>query len=325
VFVGRHLVKAALAQGHNVTLFTRGLTNADLFPDAEHLRGDRTSDLTALEGRRFDAVVDTTGFDPEVVRSSSEVLRGNVGWYGFTSTISVYRNYGAPGIDETSPVARMDDTDLIGRRDTGAYGPRKARCEEIVLEYFPDALVVRCGLIIGPHDNVGRFTYWPRRVALGGEVLAPGAPDRPIQVIDVRDLTEWILFMSEQRAGGIFNATGVVSPFAELLDEALRITTSDARITWVPDDFLVAHDVRAQTELPLWTPQRPGEGGHYGISNDKARAHGISFRPLAESIGDTLAWLGNAPAHSVGAGGSVGLSPEREQSLLSEWHRTTTA
>ena len=323
VFVGRHLVEAALADGHDVTLFTRGLTNPELFPQTEHLVGDRGEDVVALEGRTWDAVLDTSGFDPAVVGRSSKVLAGNVGIYAFISTISVYRNYGAPGIDEDSPVARLDDDELIARRDTGAYGPRKARCEEIVTEAFPEqTLTVRCGLIGGPHDNVGRPTYWPRRVAMGGEVLAPGAPGRMFQVIDARDLSEWVVRMVEQGRAGTFNAVGAATAFGTLLDVSKDLTGSDATFVWCTDQFLVEQGVAPQTELPLWSPVRPGSDGHYGISNERARAAGLALRPCRDTIRAVLDWAGDAPARAVGAGGAVGLSPDRERELLRAWRRS---
>jgi len=258
-----------------------------------------------------------------IVERSSKVLAGNVGIYAFISTISVYRNYGAPGIDEDSPVARLDDDELIARRDTGAYGPRKARCEEIVTEAFPEqTLTVRCGLIGGPHDNVGRLTYWPRRVAMGGEVLAPGAPGRMFQVIDARDLSEWVVRMVEQGRAGTFNAVGAATAFGTLLDVSKDRTGSDATFVWCTDQFLVEQGVAPQTELPLWSPVRPGSDGHYGISNERARATGLALRPCRDTIRAILDWAGDAPARAVGAGGAVGLSPDRERELLRAWRRS---
>jgi 2'-hydroxyisoflavone reductase len=321
-FVGRYLVEAALAEGHTVTLFTRGRTNLDLFPQCERLVGDRIGNISALEGRRWDAVADTTGFHPDVVARSNGVLAGRIGFYLFVSTISVYADYGRQGVDEDSPVARLDNDALIARRDTGAYGPLKARCEEVAEEAFPGrTLIVRCGLIVGPHDNVKRFTYWPRRVAIGGEVLAPGKRRRMIQVIDVRDLADWMSSMISRQRPGIFNATGARSTMGELLEQSKAISRSDASFTWCSDDFLVENRVKPQTELPLWSPLRPGQDGHYGIANERAIAEGMTFRGLATTVRDTLAWVGDAPAHTVGQGGPVGLSPEREAELLDAWQR----
>ena len=204
-FLGRALVESALARGHELTLFNRGQTNADLFPEAEKIRGDRTVDLSPLDGREWDAVLDVATFLPRVVRRSVEALEGRVDRYVYVSSISAYADQSTPPV-EGAPVAELDDRDA---EDVEHYGALKAACEQIVVDAFGErALVVRPGLIVGPHDPTDRFTYWPRRVAEGGRVLAPAPPDQPVQFIDVRDLADWIVSATEAQLDGVYNATG---------------------------------------------------------------------------------------------------------------------
>src|SRR5215213_1190009 len=216
VFLGRHVAEAALARGHDLTLFNRGQTNPELFPDVERLRGDRTGDLAALSGREWDAVVDTSGYVPRAVRASAELLRDSARHYTFVSSISVYASY-AEAVTEDSPVAQLDGASAEELApDFSNYGALKALCEEEAERAFGGrALNVRAGLIVGPHDPTGRFTYWPHRIARGGEVLAPGAPRRPVQLIDVRDLAAWIVDSAETGLAGRFNAVSPPVPQSE--------------------------------------------------------------------------------------------------------------
>ncbi len=203
-FLGRHAVDAALAGGHNVTIFTRGQTNPELFPGVERLRGDRDGDLDALRGGSWDGVVDTSGYVPRIVRQSAELLHDRVGRYVFVSSISVYDDFSSPPT-ETSAVAELEDpaTEEIEEN----YGALKAACEGVVEEIYGDRSArVRAGLIVGPHDPTDRFTYWPRRIALGGEVLGPGDPDAPVQFIDARDLAAWLVNLALEGPGGTYNA-----------------------------------------------------------------------------------------------------------------------
>lgn len=319
VFLGRHVVAAALARGHEVTLFNRGRHNPELFPAVEKLRGDRAGDLAALRGRRWDAVVDTSGELPQVVRSSAELLADAVERYAFASSISVYADLSRPGVDERAPVGRLEDETV--EEVTGAtYGPLKARCEEAVERALPGrALVIRPGLIVGPHDPTERFTYWPRRVARGGAVLAPGRPERGVQLIDVRDLAEWIVRAVEERLAGRFNATGPAEPLpmAALLDACRRVSGSDARFVWVDERFLLARGVAPWTELPLWVPETPDRAGFLAVDCRRAIAAGLTFRPVDETVRATLAWDRERAPGSVPPG--VGLAPEREEELLRAW------
>ena len=327
VFLGRALVDAALARGHTVTLFNRGQHNPDLFPAVEKLRGERDPNLgaglTALRGRRWDAVVDPSGYFPRLVRASADALRDSVDHYTFISTISVYRDFKLANADETYPVGTIADESV--EQITGeTYGPLKALCEQAVSQVYGErALNVRPGLIVGPHDPTDRFTYWPVRVARGGEVLAPGRPDMPVQIIDVRDLAEWTIRLVEQKQSGTYNATGpgYTLTMWRVLHECQTVAGSNARFTWVPESFLLARGVTPWTELPLWITREGNEGFH--TSNvDRAIAAGLTFRPLADTIRATLDWHATRPA---GYTWRNGMQPEKEQQLLTEWHSTRSS
>lgn len=324
LFLGRHLAAAALAQGHTVTLFNRGRNSEGLFPEAEHLRGDRDGDLEALRGRTWDVVIDTCGYVPRVVRASAQLLADSVEHYTFVSSISAYAGWpGASRIDETFPVGTLADP-AVEEVNGETYGPLKALCEQVVEETFPGrALIVRPGLIVGAYDPTDRFSYWPYRVARGGEVLAPGMPERPVQVIDARDLAEWILRMATARATGTFNATGPDYALAmvEMLEESRRVSGSDATFTWIPGGFLEEQKVGEWVEMPLWVPEKEGAGlGNVNCS--RAIAAGLTFRPLAETIRATLDWLATRPADYTW---QAGLTAEREAEVLAAWHNTQRA
>ena len=318
LFLGRHLVDAALARGHEVTLFNLGQTNPDRFPEAEKLRGDRESDLSALEGRRWDAAIDVHGRMPRVVRRVAELLANAVDHFTFVSSISAYGEEFPVGMDESFPTAEYaDGTD---EDDLANYGPCKAECERIALAAFPDrALVPRPGLIVGPHDPTDRFTYWPRRVAAGGQVLAPGDPERQVQIVDGRDLGDWIVRMVEARATGAYNATGPEAlTMRGMLETCRAVSGSDAEFVWVPDDFLLTEEVGQWMELPHWLAD-PETEGLLRVDISKAVESGLSFRPLEETVRDTLAWRGDGELS-----GAVGLQPEREAELLEKWRERGT-
>jgi 2'-hydroxyisoflavone reductase len=300
-FLGRAIAEHALARGDELTLFTRGRTNPDLFPEAEHLHGDRDGGLAPLEGRRWNVVVDTSGYVPRVVRESAELLRDS-GRYAFVSSISVYADF-STGPTEESPVAELGELPVDElTEDFSNYGPLKALCEAEVQRVFgARALVVRPGLIVGPHDPTGRFTYWAHRLARGGEILAPAPPERNAQFVDVRDLGEWIVAAVEQGLGGTFNATNEGVPWRELLD--------GAEVTWVTDEYLQDHGVGPWIELPLWLPDAD-DAGMLETDVSRAVAAGLRFRPVAESL------RGAADAPAVEG---VGLTAEREAALLEHW------
>lgn len=324
-FLGRHVVETALARGDEVTIFTRGLHNAELYEGVEKLRGDRDGGLEALRGRRWDAVVDTSGYVPRVVRASAELLADAVGLYVFISSMSVYAGFGRPN-DEDSPTARLADESV--EEATGeAYGPLKALCERAAEGAMPGRVLnVRAGLIVGPYDPTGRFTYWTGRVARGGEVLAPAPRGRQVQFVDARDLSEWMLLMAGARRAGVFNAAGpdyklTMEGFLEACRDA---SGSDARFTWVGEQFLLDRGVEPWGNLPLWIPESSEQLRYFQAANcERALAAGLTFRPVTDTARDTLAWQrAGSPGVATDAPNSVEshtLPPERERELLSEW------
>jgi 2'-hydroxyisoflavone reductase len=300
-FLGRAATETALARGHEVTLFTRGRSNPGLFPEAEHLVGDRSGDLDTLAGRRWDAVLDLSGYVPAHVRASAELLHDS-GHYAFVSSVSVYADL-AQGPTEESAVAELGGAPADRLEDDFSnYGALPALCEEEARRVFAErTLVVRPGLIVGPHDPTGRFTYFARRLARGGRLLAPGPPERRVQFVDVRDLAEWLVDCVERRLAGVFNAANEGVAFGELLD--------GAEVTWVGDDFLLEHGVRPWVELPLWLPEGPYAGMN-AADVSRAVVAGLGFRP----VGETLAGAADAPEVE-----GTGLTPEREAELLAAW------
>jgi 2'-hydroxyisoflavone reductase len=325
VFLGRHLVEVARARGHTVTLFNRGRHNPELFPEVERLRGDRGGDLQALEGRRWDAAIDTSGYIPRAVSASAGLLAPNIDHYTFISSISVYSDVKHPGIAEGAPVATLADPTT--EEVTGeTYGALKALCEQAAEAAMPGrVLIIRPGLIVGPHDPTDRFTYWVQRIAAGGEVLAPGNPDVPVQVIDVRDLATWTIRMVEEHRTGVYNATGPAERLSmgQLLEATRQATGSDASFTWVDDAFLLRQGVGPWIEVPLWIPPSDeNSGGLLDVSIAKALAAGLEFRPVADIVRDTLAWDRTRPADVERR---AGLKPERERQLLQAWRERNAA
>jgi 2'-hydroxyisoflavone reductase len=317
VFLGRHLAAEALARGHRVTLFNRGQHGPELFPAAEKLRGDRGADLSALEGRRFDAVIDTCGYVPRVVRASAELLAPLVGHYTFISTISVYASFARVGLDENEPVGTLADP-TVEEVSGETYGPLKALCEQAAEAALPGrTLTIRPGLIVGPHDPTDRYTYWPVRVARGGRFLAPEHPAYPVQYIDVRDLAAWTLTMVERGATGVYNATGPATPqpIGELLAACADVAGVAAEPVWASAAFLAEHGVQPWSELPLWLPEGPEYAGFSRVSIARAVAAGLTLRPPRDTAADTLAWASTRPAdHQWRAG----LGREKEAELLAQ-------
>ena len=294
-FVGRAVVDAAVAAGHEVTLFNRGRTNPGLFPQLETVIGDRTAGLSALRGRTFDTVVDVAGYDPAVVALAADAFPKSR--YVFVSSVSVYADQSVPA-DEDAPT--LDD-------DT--YGGRKAACERAVRQvHGADALIARPGLIVGPHDPTERFPHWPRRMARGGRVLAPGDPADPMQFIDVRDLGEWLVGTS---ATGVFNVVRPPLPMADLL--AACRTGAAAELVWVPSERLLAAGVEPWMGVPLWIGDPAGKAANL-VDAGRARAAGLTTRPVHETAADTLAW---DVARGGPAPGTDPFPPEAEERLLS--------
>ncbi|MEO8935390.1 MAG: NAD-dependent epimerase/dehydratase family protein [Burkholderiaceae bacterium] len=307
VFVGRHVVAAALAAGHAVTIFHRGVSRTDAIDRVESLYGDRDHDVSALQGRRFDAVIDCSGYTPAQLKRTGEALAAHVANYLFISSRSVYRCF-APGVDFDESAAVLDGDD--------GYGPSKARSEEAIAAALPGHVtIVRPGLIVGPHDPTGRFTYWPLRLRRGGDVLAPGRPERTVRFIDARDLALWSVALAARPPSGIYNVTGASMTMAALLAAIHREVGGDVRLHWIDDATLLQNAVVPWTELPLWLPDSDlAFGGLMDGSDDRAVAAGLKRRPIAETIRDTLAWaLGPdaATPHAVAT-----MTAQYEQSLL---------
>ncbi len=333
-FLGRYVVEDALARGHEVTLFNRGQLNPGLFPEVEKLRGDRDGGLDALRGRRWDVAVDTSGFSPRVVRDSARLLADAVEHYTFVSSQSAYRDTRVPGVDESYPTGAITDeqlreaealqqSELITAPFFGEmYGALKALCERAAEGEMPGRVLnVRAGLIVGPHDYSDRFPYWPRRVAEGGEVLAPGDPERQLQFIDVRDLAAWVLDMAGARGVGTYNATGpdYRLTMGRLLEVCKETTGADARFVWVDEKFLLDADVGPWMEMPLWVAETSEDTVNryfMSVSVDKAVAAGLKFRPLEETVRDTLAWDSTRPADTQRR---AGLAREKEREVLEAW------
>jgi 2'-hydroxyisoflavone reductase len=316
-FLGPHFVDAARARGHKITLFNRGKTHPELFPDVEKLHGDRDGNLKALEGRSWDAVLDTSGYVPRIVKASAELLSPRVGQYIFVSSISVYKDDVAVGADENHPLQVLTEPGSEDRMKH--YGALKALCEKTVEGAFRGrALIIRPGLIVGPLDPTDRFTYWPVRLERGGDVLAPGSGNDPAQIIDARDLAAWMVDCVEQKQAGTFNTTGPKDAITmhELLDLChAGIGGSAARFVWVDTDFLEKKEIAPWTDLPVWTGK---DRGMASVSSTRAVERGLKFRPIPDTARDTLAWWKTLPTERREKP-KVGLSPQREAEVLAAW------
>ncbi len=333
VFVGRHLVEAALARGDEVTLFNRGRHGAGLYPEVERLHGDRDGDLAALAGREWDAVVDTSGYFPRIVRASAEALAGRVGHYTFVSSASVYADHCRVGTTEDAAVNEVPEGAAEELSTPELYGAFKALSEQAAEAALPGrvpgrVLNVRAGLIVGPHDPTNRFTYWVTRLARGGEALVPEPRSQPVQLVDARDLAAWILRCADEAVTGVFTATGPERPLTlgELVERVRDAAGGRAELVWTDERFLVDAGVEPFTDLPLWLAPNvdPDWAGFFGLDVSRALAAGLRFRPLAETVRDTLAWAEReaAPAKDVGVTmAPAGVAPERERELLDAWRR----
>lgn len=316
-FLGRHLVNSARARGHEVTLFNRGQTNPNLFGQVEKIQADREKDLGLLAGRNWDAAIDTCGYFPRIVKMSAEALKDGVESYVFISSISVYSDFSKIGIDESDSVGRLED-ETSEDKSGDSYGPLKALCEKAVQDVFGiNSLIIRPGLIVGPHDPTDRFTYWPVRVARGGDVLAPDNPEALTQIIDVRDLSNFIIELVEQNVSGVFNATGPDHELTlgSLLDACKLVSTSDAKFHWASVDFLNRNHVAPWSELPAWLPDSGESAGFSRVDVSKAIRAGLKFLPIEETIRDTLEWANSRPQDHEWL---AGLSIQRENELLEQ-------
>jgi 2'-hydroxyisoflavone reductase len=315
-FVGRWMTQAALDAGHQVTMFNRGQSNPHLFDDVEKLTGDRNGDLSALEGRQWDAVIDTSAYTPRQVSATADLLKDSARHYLFVSTMMVYADFKQNGLNEDSAVGKLED-ESVEVVNVKTYGPLKALCEREVRRVLPDRhVILRPCIVAGPYDNTDRFTWWVHRAAQGGEMFVPGSPDYPFQMIDARDLADWAVRLVENGQTGTFNAAGLQTPVSlgDLLTAAREASGSKAAFTWVEEEFFKSHKVSHWRELPFWLPSWDASyPGFFRVDNRKALSAGLTFRPLRQTVADTLAWSQTLPAsHNWRAG----MTPEREAELL---------
>ena len=319
-FLGPATVEAATARGHELTLFNRGRTRPGLFPNIETLLGDRDPDkgegLNALRNRKWDAVIDNSGYFPRQVAASAKLLAPNAGQCIFISSISAYADNSIEGQDESAKLATTADP-TVEKITEETFGPLKVLCEKASADAFRErTTIVRPGYIVGPDDPSGRFTYWPVRIDRGGEVLAPGAPGDPVQILDVRDLGAWLITLVEQGTTGTFNAAGPKDrlPWGDLLQACRKATTAAHSLTWVAGDWM--HRERPDA-FPIWAPFLGGTRGFHTWKNERAVKAGLKFRPYAETAADTLRWYKAQPAD--GRTKLAGPTPAVEAELLAKW------
>jgi 2'-hydroxyisoflavone reductase len=328
-FLGRFLVEEGLKRNHEITLFNRG-NNKEEFLHVEQIHGNRNTDIDLLKNRKWDAVIDTCGYLPQSVEKSVNILGENIEQYVFISTISVYKDFSKKDFNEDSETLSMsrEEADILTKDDDSAimshYGELKALCEQELLKIIANkSLIIRPGLIVGPYDGSDRFTYWVNRVKEGGEILAPGNPDRVVQFIDVRDLAKWTIHMVEKKEFGVFNATGNDKELTmnSVLQSIKRGVSSEAEFVWTNDEFLLENEVGPWIELPLWLPEVPlSDGkimsGMLATNTDRALSEGLTFRSVEETAIDTLNWFQkNKSSLTMKAG----MSKEKEGLLLEKW------
>jgi 2'-hydroxyisoflavone reductase len=325
-FLGPHFVEAARKNGHKISLFNRGKTNPGLFKDArygdiEQLQGDRKSDLSALENKTWDVVLDTSAYLPGDVTRSATLLANAVNHYVIISTISVYAKLDTPGMDESAPLAVLSDPN-VDTVTNETYGGLKALSEQAAEKVMPGKVtVVRPGLIVGPGDNTDRFTYWPVRAARGGDILAPESPDAPTQFIDVRDLANFLLHLIEQKTLGTFNADAQPGKLTmgKVLNACLKMAPKKSKLVWVPVDFLEENKVAPWMDLPCWLPAKGDDAGFGRLSAKKALAAGLMYRPLSNTVRDTLTWWNARSPEERAKPAGAGISAESEAEVLAKW------
>lgn len=328
-FLGKALVAEAMKRGHEITLFNRG-TNKEIFPEVEHLIGDRDSDLSLLKNRKWDVAIDTCGFAPHQIKKAAAVLGDNIEYYTYISSISVYKDWIPHNITEDYLLQSMPKDKLKAVEEGSIshyeyYGALKVLCEAEAEKHWPGRVLhIRAGLLVGPFDYTDRLPYWVQRIEQGGKVMVPGHPDRPVQLIDIKDLATWVFNMAEIRKAGTFNVTGpdYELTMAELLNTCKAVTNSDAEFVWADEQFVLEHKIQPWTEMPLWIPEHfPLEEekepwkGSFRISIEKAVAAGLSFRPLEDTIHDVYRW----EMDRQDTVRKVGISRDKEQELLKTW------
>jgi 2'-hydroxyisoflavone reductase len=318
-FIGPHLTEAATGRGWKVTHFNRGKRDPDGVPGVETLIGDRKGQLDSLKGRRWDAVVDDTGYIPKYCRMSADLLAPNSGYCLFVSSISAYASFAKPN-DVGSPTGILENKDQEEITNE-TYGPMKAACEQYVRDaYGPRSGVVRPGYIVGPLDPTDRFTYWPVRFAKGGEMAVPGTPADPIQIVDVRDLAAFMMDLVDGRVDGTFNAVtppGAITMGA-LMDTSRKLTGADTKLTWIDEDFLAANVKPEDMNFAPWGPMKGEEAGGSLTGMQASADKGLKARPLEDTVRDTLAWHETRPAERKETLRS-GFTPEQEAAILAAW------
>jgi 2'-hydroxyisoflavone reductase len=321
-FIGVEMTELALKRGHKITFFNRGKTNADLFPDIERIKGDRNGEIDGLKGRKWDAVIDNSGYFPRAVKLTAELLAPSISQYLFVSSISVYPDFKAPR-DETSAVGKLKD-ESIEKVDNDTYGPLKALSEKAAEAAMPGRVtVIRPGLIVGPHDSTDRFTYWPARAARGGEMLAPGKPTDGIQIIDGRDLAAFVLDALENKVIGTYNLVSPPGMFTigDVVNESIRAANALAKptppptATWAPAPFLEAQKVQGWSDMPVWLDAKGDEAAFASTSAARAMKAGLKITPMRKTCHDTLAWHLTRPAAERDKL-KAGIAPEREKQVL---------
>ncbi len=322
-FIGPHMIASLRKSGHAITLFNNDKKSAELFPDLESLFGDRDGRIDALKGREWDVVVDNSGYVPRIVRLTAEALKDRVRHYVFISTQSVYADRSTRGIDESSPLATLQDP-TVEQVSGDTYGGLKVLCEQVVEQtYGRRSTILRPTYIVGPGDSTDRFTYWLVRATRGGEMLAPGQPGDVVQFIDVRDLADFTRTAVEQRFTGAYN---LCTPpgrhtIGELIDASIKQSKADTRVVWVDEQFLVEQKLPMTPELPIWSPRSGRTAGMGYASNERAVAQGLKYQPLEATVRDTLAWHAARPVEERQKL-KAGLTPERERELLSKYRET---
>lgn len=323
-FIGPHMVRALRDAGHKLSLFNRGKTNPDLFPGLELIQGDRLTDaVSQLRDRQWDVVIDTSAYFPRALHNVlAELDTEAIRQYVLISTISVYANLGARGIDETAPTAELPDPKSEDVQQY--YGALKAACEQVVEQALPGRVTtIRPGLIVGPGDRTDRFTYWPVRVARGGEVLAPGNPGDPIQTMDARDLADWVAHCVDQRITGVFNATSDAGvTFGDVIHGCRKLLNPEAELSWLPHEFLLEQGVAQWSDLPFWVVPDGELGGAWSVNVARATAAGLRHRPIGDTIVDTHAWFQTLPEERR-ATLRAGMSADREGEVLAAWHKNS--
>jgi 2'-hydroxyisoflavone reductase len=318
-FIGPHLTKQALRLGWKVTHFNRGKHAPDGVADVETLIGDRNGQIDALRDRKWDVVIDDTGQIPKYVKMSADLLAPNVGYCLFISSISAYASFAKPN-DETSPLGQLSDPNVDKTTDE-TYGPMKALCEQYSMQAFKGrASVVRPGYIVGPLDGTDRFTYWPVRASKGGEMMAPGTPSDPIQIIDVRDLAVWMMKLAQERTTGYFNAISPPRAFTmgDIIEASIQ-ASPQSKATWIPEDFLATQWKVEELDFPPWSPMSGETAGASLTSTLRAQKAGLKVRPMKETVADTLAWFHTLPPERQ-AKLRAGIDPQKEADVLKAWH-----